>query len=207
MSKSKRIAEMTEKEREQAKANSLTYRLKNREKLKERTRLWRLENPDKVKTHRKKYDDANLEKRKEKRKAKDKRYREKNRQYYRDKNKEYRQSHKFDIMLNSAKNRALRKSIPFDLTVELIEKLWNDQNGLCFYSGKSMILESNSIDTVSIDRIDSSMGYTLGNIRLCRKSINTMKLDLTLEVFIRIIKEIHTHQNTIYSTATVSYVA
>jgi len=46
-------------------------------------------------------------------------------------------------------------------------------------------------DSVSIDRIDSSKGYIIGNIVLCRWVINRMKNDLSNSYFLETISEIY----------------
>jgi hypothetical protein len=43
-----------------------------------------------------------------------------------------------------------------------------------------MLYDLGSRNSVSVDRIDSSKGYVLGNIALCMKQINIMKNDSTL---------------------------
>lgn len=47
--------------------------------------------------------------------------------------------------------------------------------------------------SVSIERKDSSKGYTKENIVLCISAINTMKNDLTTEEFYFIIQQIVQH--------------
>lgn len=46
-----------------------------------------------------------------------------------------------------------------------------------------MTLEANKLNTVSIERIDSSVGYTLANTILVCQSINRMKSDFSLQDF------------------------
>lgn len=40
-------------------------------------------------------------------------------------------------------------------------------------------------NTVSVDRLDSSKGYTLENVVLCCAAINRMKMDMTVDEFRR----------------------
>lgn len=42
--------------------------------------------------------------------------------------------------------------------------------------------------TASLDRIDSTKGYTLDNIQWVHKHINVMKMDLDQEYFIKLCK-------------------
>lgn len=82
--------------------------------------------------------------------------------------------------LTSASARSARKGIAFDITIEHLEMLWTDCLGLCHYTGKPMVLSKDSKrDSVSIDRLDSGIGYVPGNVVLCRSSCNTMKSDMS----------------------------
>jgi hypothetical protein len=44
-------------------------------------------------------------------------------------------------------------------------------------------------DLISVDRIDSTKGYQLDNIVMCKWQVNQMKTDMTLEEFKSIIFE------------------
>lgn len=48
--------------------------------------------------------------------------------------------------------------------------------------------------TASIDRIDSSKGYTKDNIQWVHKNVNIMKMDQTMDQFLYICKKIVDHQ-------------
>lgn len=47
---------------------------------------------------------------------------------------------------------------------------------------------------VSIDRVDSTVGYTKDNIVLCCDSINSMKNSMPKEFFIELCRNIVSHQ-------------
>lgn len=73
--------------------------------------------------------------------------------------------------------------VPSDLTVNYLIELYNNQNGLCYYSGENMVfgwvdgkIHHNSL---SLDKLDPSKGYVQGNVVWCKYLINTMKTDLT----------------------------
>lgn len=53
--------------------------------------------------------------------------------------------------------------------------LWDKQKGLCAITGIRMDHKRNTLYTVSIDRIDSSIGYIDGNVQLVCKAINLAK--------------------------------
>jgi len=81
-------------------------------------------------------------------------------------------------MAGAAKNRAKHKNIPFEIDAEYIGGLWNEQGGLCAYTGESMTMERNNPHTVSIDRITPAQGYVRGNIALCCDVVNKMKWEM-----------------------------
>ena len=72
---------------------------------------------------------------------------------------------------NNAKNR----SIEFLITPEEAYSVWINQNGLCALSGIELNLKTIYEITASLDRIDSSLGYTIDNIQWIHKQINIMK--------------------------------
>jgi hypothetical protein len=61
------------------------------------------------------------------------------------------------------------------LTGSYMLNLWNTQNGLCALSNLPMLHKFGSLETASIDRIDSSIGYELSNIQLVCKWANFAK--------------------------------
>lgn len=67
---------------------------------------------------------------------------------------------------------------------EYLYDLWVNQNGECAYSGMPLSLEANHPHGVSLDRIDSNQGYTVGNLQLLSCSVNRMKLDLKEDDFL-----------------------
>lgn len=99
--------------------------------------------------------------------------------------------------VSSAKHRALRMDIEFDITVSDIEKMLDKQEGKCFYTGFEMDIRNEKAEprvanrkTISIDRIDSEGGYTVDNIVLVCAIVNSMKSSMTQEEFLNIIHAI-----------------
>lgn len=87
------------------------------------------------------------------------------------------------IFLQSCKRSATKRQQIFDLKIEDIVTFWNKQNKICAYSGVEMTLEAGKLNTVSIERIDSSVGYTKENTVLVCNIINRMKSDFQYEDF------------------------
>ena len=87
-------------------------------------------------------------------------------------------------------NRRCRdKGLVSEVDLEYIVELWNKQNGKCYYTGLDMELKTTLEKTetktnkniVSIDRKNSSLGYTKDNVVLCCWCVNNIKQDLTIE--------------------------
>ena len=87
------------------------------------------------------------------------------------------------VFLTNARKSAAKRGQVFALTVADIVECWNDQWGVCAYSGRQMTLEAGYFHTVSIERIDSSIGYTAANTILVCQAINRMKSDFSFEDF------------------------
>lgn len=71
---------------------------------------------------------------------------------------------------------AKRRNIEFNISIEDANAVWA---GKCALSG--VVLDKS---TLSLDRIDSAKGYSIGNIQWVHKDINYMKQELSDEVFI-----------------------
>lgn len=71
-----------------------------------------------------------------------------------------------------------------NLTIEHLMDLWNQQQGRCALTSKKMTHCFNSLFAVSIDRIDSAVGYITGNVQLVCESINYAKSNFTNEQFV-----------------------
>ena len=87
------------------------------------------------------------------------------------------------VFLRNAKKSAVKRGQVFALTVADIVACWNDQGAVCAYSGRPMTLEAGMLNTASIERIDSAVGYTPDNTILVCQAINRMKSDFAFEDF------------------------
>jgi hypothetical protein len=95
-----------------------------------------------------------------------------------------RHSRDIDSKLKNLCTKAKNRTKNFSLVNQDIFDLWEKQNGLCAYSKLPLVALVNQFNTVSLDRIDSSIGYVVGNIQLVCAAINKMKQEYTEEVFI-----------------------
>jgi hypothetical protein len=97
--------------------------------------------------------------------------------------------------------------LEFSITKEDVIKLYKDQNGKCAITKKEMT--HNALNdrkekdchilnpyNISIDRINSTVGYTKTNIRLVGAIINRIRFDMTDKQFFAISKKIANAENT-----------
>ena len=81
------------------------------------------------------------------------------------------------------KSLCREKGYAFKVTAEQILKVYNDQNGCCFYTDTQMIFlvgDGQLDDTISVDRIRPDRGYVMSNIVLCARRANSIKSNMTL---------------------------
>ena len=96
----------------------------------------------------------------------------------------------FKLRYRTSKQRSKKMGWDFNITIENLIELYEKQKGLCYISGVELSLEKHSPRTISLDRIDSSKGYVVGNVALCTDFINKSKSDYTLDEFKELILEI-----------------
>jgi len=88
-----------------------------------------------------------------------------------------------DHFRQGAKGRA--RPIEFSIDAEFLGSLWAKQSGKCAYSGVPLSIGMPGPHiTASLDRIDSSLGYTEDNVQFVHKAINQMKWDLSHDDFL-----------------------
>lgn len=95
-------------------------------------------------------------------------------------------------LLSTTKLGSKKRNFEYSIDIEFILNQWDKQQGLCYYTKVPMLYTSCKKDPfqVSIDRIDSSKGYTPENTVLCCQSINYMKNDYPLEKFIEFLNSV-----------------
>jgi hypothetical protein len=95
------------------------------------------------------------------------------------------------ISLKNAEHRSKRKGILFNLVQDDIIKQLSVQDGKCYFSGQTI-----DVYNLSIDRIDSTKGYTPDNIKLTTTRINWMKGNQSNADFINLISTIYNYTKT-----------
>jgi hypothetical protein len=92
------------------------------------------------------------------------------------------------------------RGIAFDVTVEELWALWEQQEEKCVLSGLTINLPQSlssskvAASTASLDRIDSSLPYQTGNVRWVHKKLNIMRnrlSDTEFVQFCRVVVQYH----------------
>ena len=101
----------------------------------------------------------------------------------------------FSILISNTRSRSKVKfkgtrALSVDIDVNVLMNLLNEQRGICKLSGIQMTHRSSGIHNCSIDRINSSKGYTIDNIQLVTVIAQTLKWDSDMDDFKRLIKKI-----------------
>lgn len=105
-------------------------------------------------------------------------YRKNNLQLEKEREKKYNQT--LDGKFNQYNKNARQRKLVFELKKEEFKKYWG---GRCYYC-------NDKIETIGIDRIDSSIGYIKGNMVRCCRVCNLMKRNTSSDEFINKCKKI-----------------
>lgn len=100
------------------------------------------------------------------------------------------------FLVKRSRHSAKLRNLEYGLDFDIILSLYNSQQGKCYYTG--LDLKDYSIgdkDSPSIDRIDSTKGYTKDNVIICKTWANIMKMETDLETFKERISIIYNHMN------------
>ena len=86
---------------------------------------------------------------------------------------------------------ANKRNLSFNISIKDMEDIWNKQSGKCVYTNIELTLAKRNRDkdfNASLDRIDSSIGYEVGNIQWVLKEVNFMKITLSNKRFLELCK-------------------
>ena len=97
---------------------------------------------------------------------------------------------------------ASRRNLAFDVSAEFLWELFEKQKGKCALTGVDLVLvneiKNNNVNwdvvTASLDRKDSSKGYTETNVQWVHKTINRLKNNYSLEELLywsKLLQEYH----------------
>ena len=84
-----------------------------------------------------------------------------------------------------------RTRVPVEITAKEIWDLFLKQDRKCALSGLPLTISGRShYNDASVDRIDSSKGYTIDNVQWVHKHINFMKRTYSQDYFIEMCKKV-----------------
>jgi len=96
---------------------------------------------------------------------------------------------------------AIGRNIEFDVKIEYIWDLFIQQGRKCAISGLPIFFNASRSHgepgNASLDRIDSSRGYVVGNVQWTHRDINVMKWHFSMGQFISYCKQIAEHNKSI----------
>lgn len=98
-------------------------------------------------------------------------------------------------LCNMARSRANKKEKDFNISTEYLIELWDSTDGHCAVSGQKLVLEYSNDGGPhkhgpSLDRIDASRGYEIGNVRLVTYHVNTALSNFGEEALFELAKNI-----------------
>jgi hypothetical protein len=132
-------------------------------------------------------------------------YYEDNKDYIKSRNNDYRNTttkwysrsleKRLRYVIQLGIGRASKKKIEWNLSLEFLTQLWEKQEGKCVYSGVPLSYEDNHPHTVSLDRIDSSKGYSEDNVQFVCTIVNYVKQRFDETTFLKFCKSVTQHSN------------
>ena len=149
----------------------------------EKHKKWREQNQEKIKRYSREYHKQWYEANKEEKLAKNAEWKENNKDQYKQSERNRYERDYAKIIWRGAKERAVKKSIPFDIDVEdiiipTVCPVLGIQIYPAFRKENGGIFSDNS---PSLDRIDVTKGYTKGNVMIISWRANRIKTNATIE--------------------------
>ena len=92
--------------------------------------------------------------------------------------------------LRTCSTSAMSRGQKCTITRQDLIDLWEEQQGRCYYSDLLMETKPALNTSVSVERLDSNVGYTRENTVLCCNAIIRMKTDFTVNEFIHFCKSV-----------------
>jgi hypothetical protein len=95
--------------------------------------------------------------------------------------------------LSSCRKNAEKRKHECSITAKNLTDAWQTQNGICAYTGFEMTTAPGRYNSVSVERINNSIGYTAENTILVCNIVNRMKSDIPGEVFFDVCRAVVRH--------------
>lgn len=96
--------------------------------------------------------------------------------------------------LTDAKMRSKKKNLPVDITRDYLYQLFKEQDRKCALTGVELRIEKKAFACLSIDKIDSNLGYVKGNVQWVAWAANRAKGDMSLEMFVDMCNKVMKYQ-------------
>ena len=99
----------------------------------------------------------------------------------------------YRIIHGGVKRRISRSKLEINITKDYVYNLFLEQKGLCKLSGLPITLPKSWRDrehSASLDRIDSTKGYVVGNVQWVHKMVNVMKNTFPQDMFLYVCSKI-----------------
>lgn len=98
-------------------------------------------------------------------------------------------------LITTSRYRCKESGLEHDIDTAYLRGLYAGQEGKCALSGLQMIIRAPRKSdgfwmSISLDRIDSRIGYIQGNVQLTCTGVNLMKKDMPNEMFINFCKKV-----------------
>jgi len=95
-----------------------------------------------------------------------------------------------NTLIHDSKHRKIENT----LTIDDVNKMFGDQNGLCYWFGVPLIPSNQKKhpQQPSLDRLDKDKGYTKENVVLCCYSANIGRNENDLETWLNFLKLLKT---------------
>lgn len=101
-------------------------------------------------------------------------------------------------IISGWKRGASDRDIAWDITNDALDNLYDEQEGLCAYTGAKLSFNDGDVNKVSLDRINSSLPYTIDNVQLTCAYVNICKQSLSHEDFVAMCHAVaDTHDNSL----------
>ena len=91
---------------------------------------------------------------------------------------------RIENFLKNAGNNAKKRKQVFQINQKILLNLWQKQEKKCFFTGIEMITQPNDLYSVSLDRINSDIGYEEKNILFVTNFVNRMKSNFQVQEFL-----------------------
>lgn len=91
--------------------------------------------------------------------------------------------------IKSLVKSAKKRNLSYELTDEQLLQKFNDQGGVCVFTGLDLIYPNSELScrkklwNASLDRIDNNLGYTFDNVQWTHKNINHSRNNLTAKEY------------------------